>query len=68
MGAELTKSEREALLYKLANEYHNLAEHKKNRDFAESNEVHENILFRFDLDIFLDKHKIELIKSVLIEN
>ena len=34
MGTELTKSEREALLYKLAVEYYNLAEHKKNRDFA----------------------------------
>ncbi len=68
MGTELTKSEREALLYKLAVEYYNLAEHKKNRVFARSNEADEDILFRFDLDVFFAEHKIELIKSVLIEN
>jgi hypothetical protein len=68
MGTELTKTEREVLLYKLANEYHNLAEHKRNRDFAKLNEKDEDILFLFDLDIFFAKHKIELIKSVLTEN
>jgi hypothetical protein len=68
MGAELTKTERGVLLYKLANEYYNLAEQKKNRDFAKSNEADEDILFIFDLDIFFTENKIELIKSVLIEN
>ena len=68
MGTELTKPEREALLYKLAVEYYTLAEHKKNRVFARSNEADEDILFRFDLDVFFAEHKIELIKSVLIEN
>ena len=68
MGTELTRTERGVLLYKLANEYYNLAEQKKNRDFAKSNEADEDILFIFDLDIFFTENKIELIKSVLIEN
>ena len=68
MGTELTKTERGVLLYKLPNEYYNLAEQKKNRDFAKSNEADEDILFIFDLDIFFTENKIELIKSVLIEN
>jgi hypothetical protein len=68
MGTELRKTERGVLLYKLASEYHNLAEQKKNRDFARSNESDKDILFIFDLDIFFTENKIELIKSVLIEN
>jgi len=68
METELTKNEREVLLYKLANEYYNLAKQKKNRDFARSNEADEDILFIFDLDVFFTENKIELIKSVLIEN
>lgn len=68
MGTELTKTEREVLLYKLANEYYNLAEQKKNRDFAMLTHKEKDILFMFDLDIFFTENKIELIKSVLIEN
>jgi hypothetical protein len=68
MGTELTKSERETLLYKLIKECHCLAEQKKVRDFARSNEAAEDILFIFDLDVFFTEHKIEVIKSVLIEN
>ena len=68
MGTELTKSERETLLYKLIIECRCLAEQKKVRDFARSNEAAEDILFLFDLDVFFTEHKIEVIKSVLIEN
>lgn len=68
MGTELTKTERGALLYWLANECHNLAEQKKDRDFARTKHTDEDILFIFDLNIFFTENKIELIKSVLIEN
>lgn len=68
MGTELTKSERETLLYKLIIECDILTLQKRNREFAKSNEADEEILFRFDLDVFFTEHKIEIIKSVLIEN
>jgi hypothetical protein len=67
MGTELTKTERGVLLYKLANEYYNLAEQNKRRSEVKDYKD-KDIFFLFDLDIFFTENKIELIKNVLTEN
>jgi hypothetical protein len=68
MTKELTKTERKTLLYKLAVEYYNLSKYRRTRNSALSNEADEDVLFRLNLDVFFTENKIELIKSVLIEN